>query len=242
MAYTLAGVTTASGVIGVAFSPDGGHLLTGDDCITATTVWDVGPGGDAEVANLPGNPNTWIHPAYTGDGHLAIPTGGGAVTVWDTSTATQQARLTYPSPSAVAADWADDIASIAISPDGTLLAAGDGNPARAWDLTTGDELFSSHRAGASLSRPSAPTANCSPLPATVEPSVSTTAKAPCAPSSAPRTAPGCKTPPSAPDGSNAYNPPQLPALSNSSAARPVTPSPVRAPRSSPHPAGSSARR
>ena len=147
MAYTLAGVTTASGVIGVAFSPDGGHLLTGDDRITAATVWDVGPGGDAEVANLPGNPNTWIHPAYTGDGHLAIPTGGGAVTVWDTSTATQQARLTYPNPSAVAADWADDIASIAISPDGTLLAAGDGNPARAWDLTTGDELFSKSPGG-----------------------------------------------------------------------------------------------
>jgi WD40 repeat protein/DNA-binding SARP family transcriptional activator len=145
--YTLAGVTTASGVIGVAFSPDGDHLLTGDDRITAATVWDVGPGGDAEVANLPGNANTWIHPAYTADGHLAIPTGSGAVTVWDTSTATEQTRLTYPEPSAVTADWADDVASVAISPDGTMLAAGDGNPARAWDLTTGNELFSKSPGG-----------------------------------------------------------------------------------------------
>ena len=141
LAYMLAGVTTASGVVGVAFSPDGGQLLTGDDRITAATLWDVGPGGDAEVANLPGNPNTWIQPAYTADGHLAIPTGGGSVTVWDTSAATEQTRLSYPEPSAVAADWADDIASIAISPDGTMLAAGDGNPARVWDLVTGDELF-----------------------------------------------------------------------------------------------------
>jgi WD40 repeat protein len=242
MAYTLAGVTTASGVIGVAFSPDGGHLLTGDDRITATTVWDVGPGGDAEVANLPGNPNTWIHPAYTGDGHLAIPTGGGAVTVWDTSTATQQARLTYPNPSAVAADWADDIASIAISPDGTLLAAGDGNPARAWDLTTGDELFSKSPGGW-ISQPAfSPDSELLALAGDSgtlslydrEGTLRAQLRA--------EDGSGLQDPTFSPDGSNAYNPPQLPALSNSSAARPVTPSPVRAPRSSPHPAGSSARR
>ena len=39
-------------VAGVAFSPDGMRVMAGDDSRGAVTIWDVGPNGDAEWANL----------------------------------------------------------------------------------------------------------------------------------------------------------------------------------------------
>ena len=41
-------------ILGVAFSPDGTRVMTGDAGITATIIWNVGATGGAEVANLPG--------------------------------------------------------------------------------------------------------------------------------------------------------------------------------------------
>ena len=39
--------------MGVAFSPDGTRVMAGDAGITAVKIWDLGPNGDAEWANLP---------------------------------------------------------------------------------------------------------------------------------------------------------------------------------------------
>ena len=40
-------------ILGVAFSPDGTRVMTGDAGITATIIWNVGATSGAEVANLP---------------------------------------------------------------------------------------------------------------------------------------------------------------------------------------------
>ena len=39
--------------MGVAFSPDGTRVMAGDAGISGVKVWDLGPNGDAEWANLP---------------------------------------------------------------------------------------------------------------------------------------------------------------------------------------------
>ena len=43
--FRLSTQNTRDGLIGVAFSPDGGRLMAGDWGINAVTVWDVGPMG-----------------------------------------------------------------------------------------------------------------------------------------------------------------------------------------------------
>ena len=89
-AFVLAGTSIARGVVGLAFSPDGTRLLSGDKLVTAATLWDVGIDGDAEVANLPSNTTTWGDAAYLPDGTLATTTDDRTVTVWDTSDGTER--------------------------------------------------------------------------------------------------------------------------------------------------------
>ena len=136
-AFVLAGTSIAGGAYGLAFSPDGTRLLSGDWTVTATTLWDVGMDGDAEVANLPSNSTTWGDAAFLPDGTLATTTDDRTVTVWDTSDGTALARLESAEPGA------DDLRGIAVSPDGSLLAAGETiDNALVWDLTNGSDVFS----------------------------------------------------------------------------------------------------
>ena len=51
--WSLSAQETKSGIVGVAFSPDGTRVMAGDASISAVQVWDLGPTGDAEWANLP---------------------------------------------------------------------------------------------------------------------------------------------------------------------------------------------
>ena len=51
--WSLSAQETRSGIVGVAFSPDGTRVMAGDASISAVKVWDLGPSGDAEWANLP---------------------------------------------------------------------------------------------------------------------------------------------------------------------------------------------
>ena len=51
--WSLSAQETKSGIVGVAFSPDGTRVMAGDAGISAVKVWDLGPTGDAEWANLP---------------------------------------------------------------------------------------------------------------------------------------------------------------------------------------------
>lgn len=141
-AFVLAGDSVARGVYGLAFSPDGTRLVSGDYPVTAATLWDVGIGGNAEVANLPSNTSTWGDGAYLPDGTLATTTGGRTVTVWDPSELTDLVRLESSDT------WADEMRSIAVSPDGSLLAAGEtDDDARVWDLADGREVFSKSPGG-----------------------------------------------------------------------------------------------
>ena len=144
-AFGLAASSTAKGVVGLAFSPDGTRLVSGDWPVTATTLWDLGIDGDAEVANLPSNTTTYGDAAYLPDGTLATTTDDRTVTVWDTTDSTDVLRLESSDT------WADDLRSIAVSSDGAMLAAGaTAESAQVWDLRDGSEMFSK---GADVAEP-----------------------------------------------------------------------------------------
>jgi WD40 repeat protein/energy-coupling factor transporter ATP-binding protein EcfA2 len=150
---TLTAQDTRRGVTGVAFSPDGTHVLTGDAGITAARVWDVGINGDAEVANLPAVAVTAGAVDFSSDGRELVATSGaGSVTVWDTQSVTPVRTLGAPSPSSSAlgatpgyyAPLASgaEVFSLDVSADGRLVAAArfDGT-VRVWDVETGRDAF-----------------------------------------------------------------------------------------------------
>jgi WD40 repeat protein len=152
---TLSAHDTRKGIEGVAFSPDGTRVLTGDVGVTAARVWDVGTDGDAEVANLPAVVATSGAVAFTPDGsQLVSSSGAGSVTVWDAQSFTRRRALGVPSrsPMAAAQDAAPgynapqasgaDVFSIDVSPDGRLVAVArfDGS-VKVWDMATGRDAF-----------------------------------------------------------------------------------------------------
>jgi len=150
-AIVLSGSSLSSGVVGLEVSPDGEKLLTGDEQISAATIWAIGPDGDTEIATIPGNAaGSFSDAVFTPDGHLAVTSGGGSVTVWDLSDGRTPVRRLAPVASATPAE---DVRSIAVSPDGELVAAaGNDRATRVWDASTGSELFTIAR-GSYMSRP-----------------------------------------------------------------------------------------
>ena len=70
--FSVAARSTGSGVVGVAFSPDGRRVMTGDQLSRAVTVWDVSLAGDAEWANLPANLGDPSGVAFTPDGRRLV--------------------------------------------------------------------------------------------------------------------------------------------------------------------------
>jgi WD40 repeat protein len=143
---------TKSGIVGVAFSPDGSRVMAGDAGVSAVKVWDLGPNGDAEWANLPA-------PGYPGaeflpDGRRVVtgalgpgvkPDGDtpSAVTIWDPESGRAPRAIGPP------ADYFR-INAFDVSPDGSRIALGGGSrphdfggssAARAWDASTGEELW-----------------------------------------------------------------------------------------------------
>jgi WD40 repeat protein/DNA-binding SARP family transcriptional activator/energy-coupling factor transporter ATP-binding protein EcfA2 len=101
---TLSAQDTRKGISGVAFSPDGTRVMTGDLGITATMVWDVGITGDAEVANLPTVAIAYGAAAFTADGRHLVATGAeGTITVWDAHRFTSVSTLGAPAGASPAA-------------------------------------------------------------------------------------------------------------------------------------------
>jgi WD40 repeat protein/DNA-binding SARP family transcriptional activator len=146
---------TRKGIEGVAFSPDGTRVLTGDLGVTAARIWDVGIDGSAEVANLPAVVATAGAVDFTSDGSQLVATSGaGSVTVWDAQSFTRRRTLGVPphSPTAGVQDAAPgyvapqasgaDVFSLDVSPDDRLVAVArfDGS-VRVWDMETGRDAF-----------------------------------------------------------------------------------------------------
>ncbi|MCI0633155.1 MAG: WD40 repeat domain-containing protein [Actinobacteria bacterium] len=133
-------------VVGSAvFSPDGTQVMTGDGKITATKVWDVGIGGDAEWMNLPTQPDGNLF--WPGDveflpegRRLASINEEGGIAIWDLQTGRELRTIRV---------GGSLISSLDVTADGSVIAAGrDNGLATAWDVTTGEELFSAqHHAG-----------------------------------------------------------------------------------------------
>ena len=141
--WSLSAQETRSGIVGVAISPNGTGVMVGDAGISAVKIWDLGPGGGAEWANLPaaGYPAAVFMP----DGRrvVARDTDEEALTIWDLRTG-RDLRTLGP-----ATDYG--FQSFDVSPDGSSIALGgwstrnDGfggaSAAQAWDTSTGQELF-----------------------------------------------------------------------------------------------------
>jgi WD40 repeat protein len=147
--WSLSARETRSGVVGVAFSPDGTRVMAGDAGITAMEVWNLGPTGNAEWANLPaaGRPAAEFMP----DGRRIVTTSsrgadyesGRAVTIWDLQTG-RDLRTIGPATDFLrflAFDVRPDGGSIAIGGRSTPGGFGGASAARAWDTSTGEELY-----------------------------------------------------------------------------------------------------
>lgn len=148
--WSLSAQETKSGIVGVAFSPDGTRVMAGDASSSAVQVWDLRPTGNAEWANLsaPGYPAAEFMP----DGRRVVTSswegrvdrlGAGALTIWDLQTGRKMRMIGPPN------DYFA-FTSFAVSPDGSSIAlGGDSDPeccggpsaARAWDTSTGEELW-----------------------------------------------------------------------------------------------------
>jgi WD40 repeat protein/DNA-binding SARP family transcriptional activator/class 3 adenylate cyclase len=141
--WSLSGQETRSGIVGVAFSPNGTRVMAGDAAISGVKIWDLGSSGGAEWANLPasGDPAAEFMP----DGQVVVarsPNDVHALTIWDLHTG-RALRTLGP-----ARDGFFGIDAFDISPSGESIGVGGwgahccgGEVARAWDSATGEELF-----------------------------------------------------------------------------------------------------
>jgi WD40 repeat protein/DNA-binding SARP family transcriptional activator len=150
---TLSAQDTRNGVAGVAFSPDGRQVMTGDVGIAATRIWDVSITGDAELANLPAVVFFRSAATYTPDGRHLVATGpAGSVNMWDARTFRRDRTLgppagPTPSPPWPGAGWLAtgtgvEATQIEVSPDGGQAAAVSfTGRLQVWDATTGEEAI-----------------------------------------------------------------------------------------------------
>jgi WD40 repeat protein len=145
--WSLSAQETRSGVVGVAFSRDGTRVMAGDAGITAVKVWDLEPAGYAEWANLPaaGYPAAEFMP----DGRRVVTSSrdsagwAKAVTIWDLQTG-RDLRTLGPATDFfrfLAFDVRPDGGSIALGGWSTPGGFGGASAARAWDSSTGEELY-----------------------------------------------------------------------------------------------------
>jgi WD40 repeat protein len=121
-----------AGVLGgVAFAPEGKTLATGSGGASRSArsvkLWETVTG--QQRASLPEGSGTPV--AFVAQGKLLVTSSVGTMQLWDV--AGLKRRLAIAAP-----DW--DF-SVAVSPDGTLLAAGSQDGARLWEIATGKLRF-----------------------------------------------------------------------------------------------------
>ncbi|MEA2460815.1 MAG: hypothetical protein QOH90_992, partial [Actinomycetota bacterium] len=141
--FSLSAHGTRSGVLGVAFSPDGTRVMAGDLSTSAVTIWDLGADGDAEWGNLPSSGEAGAKFMPDGRRVVASSNHGKAVTIWDLQTGRALERM---------APSTDDFRffSLAVNPDGGSIALGGAVPghpfggevARVWDTASSEEIYS----------------------------------------------------------------------------------------------------
>jgi WD40 repeat protein len=152
---SLSAQDTRSGIRAVAFSPNGNRVMTGDEAITATKIWDVRITGSAEWANLPAIPFFFGSAAFTPDGQRLIASSAdGSATAWapETGRALQTFRPNSPpveppganvvAPDPTAAPSGTDILAIDVSKDGQSIAtaSADGSAA-VWNAASSERRF-----------------------------------------------------------------------------------------------------
>jgi WD40 repeat protein/DNA-binding SARP family transcriptional activator len=125
---------TATGVAGLAFSPDGSELMTGDWAVSGVQIWDIGPGGQSEWWTLPGKVGAQAGVAFAPTGELLWSDVDGTLTIGTFSNG-RAARTVGTA--------GDAIASIAVSPNGELVAAAKGGEraASVWRSDSGVSVF-----------------------------------------------------------------------------------------------------
>jgi len=124
----LLGLKDAGSILGVAFSPDGKRLATGNGEGIAA-IWDAASG--KKLFSFFGHSRPVFSVAFTPDGsRLATASGDGTVKLWDTKTGEELLTLF---------GHIGRIFSVAISPDGTRLAtAGQDGISRVYLLNIDD--------------------------------------------------------------------------------------------------------
>jgi len=155
-AFALTAHDMRPGVGGVAFSPDGTRLLTGDGPVTNARVWDLAVTAAAEVATLPAPAYAPGAAVFLGEDQLvAAATAGNTVTVWDVG----RQDMVWTLGGELPADAANPrrlltgllsgpvVFEVATDPTGGRVAAlrdlpgSTGSEVVAWDSVTGQELF-----------------------------------------------------------------------------------------------------
>jgi WD40 repeat protein/class 3 adenylate cyclase len=131
---SLSAQDTRSGIQGVAFSPDGDRVMTGDFLIRAVKIWDVSRTGDAEWTNVPAESDFLASVGFSGDGRLAASGSDGSMAVWDPETGRRLQMIDR-------SGRPDEIYRMDVSRDGRLAVAV-GETAEVWDVATGREVFS----------------------------------------------------------------------------------------------------
>jgi WD40 repeat protein len=129
---------TSHGLNGVAFSPDGERLMTGDLAITAVKIWDTSDTGGAEWTNVADVPWEGGAADFTPDSR-ALVTGGfeGAASISDIESGNRLATF-GPRSGDGEVVWTD------LSNDGQLLATVDWSgpvDVDVWDASTGEHRF-----------------------------------------------------------------------------------------------------
>ncbi len=142
---------SATGLLGVAFSPDG-HLLAAVGGTGYLRLWRLAavPGPGVAVRVDPGGRLEAV--AFSPDGHLlAAGAADGQVFLLDPATG-------RPAGRPIRDARRDGVASVAFSPDGRLLAVAGGGVTRLWDTVTGTPVGRALPAGRPPAWPPSPIA------------------------------------------------------------------------------------